>query len=44
MARPWQENLVTNKLPETMQAAGIGMVLNLQVSYVLHPFHAAHPR
>ena len=32
MARPWQENLIANKLPKTMHAAGIGMILNLQVS------------
>lgn len=34
MARPWQENLVAHKLPEALQAAGVGMILNLQV--VLH--------
>ena len=31
MARPWQENLVAHKLPQALQAAGIGMILNLQV-------------
>ena len=32
MARPWQENLVAHKLPEALQAAGVGMILNLQVA------------
>lgn len=35
MARPWQLNLVAHKLPQVLQAAGIGMMLNLQVSYSL---------
>ena len=37
MARPWQENLVAHKLPEALQAAGVGMILNLQVTYTCLP-------
>ena len=33
MARPWQQNLLAHKLPEKLQAEGLGMVLNLQVTH-----------
>ncbi len=32
MARPWQENLLKHSIPQAFQDAGIGMVLNLQVT------------
>lgn len=31
MARPWQSNVVGCQIPESFKAAGIGMIVNLQV-------------
>ena len=31
MARPWQRNVEQHRVPEQFKAAGVGMVLNLQV-------------
>ena len=33
MARPWQENLLKHNIAHTLQVAGVGMILNLQVGY-----------
>lgn len=31
MARPWQSNLLGHRVPESFKAAGIGMIVNLEV-------------
>ncbi len=33
MARPWQEHLIRYDIAQGLRAAGIGMVLNLQVRH-----------
>ena len=34
MARPWQSNVCDHRIPDSFKAAGIGMIVNLQVSCV----------